>query len=145
MTDWREANAELLARPHNKKRMIINHRLVREGDGNADEIFALEAALHSPDWRGGRLAACDRLDRLVYKPKQTVILPGDGDPCPECSMPTEIREHVAITEKLLAQPRYSSRWFLCRNWRCGTIIFPECFEVVRTSSVDDENKTASTI
>jgi hypothetical protein len=134
MSDWREANAELLARPHNKKRMIINHRLVREGDGNAEEVFALEAALSSGDWRGERSTACRRLDRLVYKPKQTVILPGDGDPCPECSMPTEIREHVAITDKLLAQHRYSSRWFLCRDWRCGTIVFPERFEVVRPPS-----------
>jgi hypothetical protein len=27
------------------------------------------------------------------------IIPGDGDPCPRCLQPTEIREHIEITER----------------------------------------------
>ena len=34
--DWREVNAALLARPHNKNRLVIRGRLIRACDGNSD-------------------------------------------------------------------------------------------------------------
>jgi len=46
------------------------------------------------------------------------IVPGDGDPCPRCGQPTQIREHKAITERLLERPSYYSRWFMCTNATC---------------------------
>src|SRR5258705_2577691 len=118
--DWRVENAELLATPSGKKRMIINHRLIREGDGNAEEMFAMETALKSERWRGGRSAALERLGKLAAKDKNTVILPGDGEPCSRCSSPTEIREHVTITPKLLKQSCYFTRWYICD--KCDVVI-----------------------
>lgn len=33
--------------------------------------------------------------------KKYIIVPGDGDPCPRCHLPTEIREHAkALREKV---------------------------------------------
>jgi hypothetical protein len=46
------------------------------------------------------------------------IVPGDGDPCPRCGRPTEIREHVSITERELGRPFYYSQRFNCTNKQC---------------------------
>jgi hypothetical protein len=130
--DWREVNAALLARPHNKNRLVIRGRLIRTCDGNSDEIFSLITALRSPEWRGSRQTARDWLDHLVAKPKDAVIVPGDGDPCTSCGMPTEIREHVAITkEELTRRTRYFVRWFYCAQ--CDEVIWPERYAVSNLS------------
>jgi hypothetical protein len=64
-------------------------------------------------------------------PKKTIIVAGDGDPCPRCARPTQIREHVAVTDKQLAKPYYFSRWFVCTNADCKTtLIMAERFRVV---------------
>jgi hypothetical protein len=56
---------------------------------------------------------------------------GDGDPCPRCKQPTEIREHASIGPTQLAKPFYFARWFLCVNPDCPTtIIHAERFKVV---------------
>jgi hypothetical protein len=53
------------------------------------------------------------------KRTQYVVVEGDGDPCPRCGQPTQIREHDAFREHL-AQPLYYTRWFCCRNPKCKT-------------------------
>jgi hypothetical protein len=69
--------------------------------------------------------------------RNSVVVAGSGDPCPRCGCPTQIREHGAITDKLLAQPFYHSRWFVCRNHRCRTsTITPDRFRVFR----DDQTR-----
>jgi hypothetical protein len=50
--------------------------------------------------------------------KYYIVVGNDGDVCPRCGRPTEIREHAVITEKLLRQPSYYSRWFYCINPNC---------------------------
>src|SRR5262245_6923748 len=58
------------------------------------------------------------------------IVDGYGDACPRCGRKTQIREHVAITERELAKPFYYSRWFKCLNPHCKTtLIMPEKFRV----------------
>jgi transposase len=42
------------------------------------------------------------------KNKRYLIVAGDGDPCPRCGKPTQIREHDAITAKHLALFRAGS-------------------------------------
>jgi hypothetical protein len=51
----------------------------------------------------------------------------DGIPCPRCGEPTAPRQHDAITPKLLRQPYYYARWFVCVNPQCQTtmIMRPE--------------------
>ena len=59
-----------------------------------------------------------------------IVVGENGDPCPRCGKPTEIREHRAITEKELRRPFYYSRWFYCTNRHCRTkLIMPSRFIV----------------
>jgi hypothetical protein len=61
-----------------------------------------------------------------------VVIEGDGDPCPRCGLPTEIREHAAITDKHLAQPFHYTRWFHCTRPECATKgIRPDRYRVFR--------------
>ena len=46
---------------------------------------------------------------------KTIVIPGDGDPCPRCGMPMEIREHNGVGDKQLRKPFYYARWFCCTN------------------------------
>jgi hypothetical protein len=66
------------------------------------------------------------------KKKHFVVIAGDGDPCPRCGRPTQIREHPEITDKQLRQPFYYSRWFNCINPTCKTtLVMPDRFRVFR--------------
>lgn len=73
------------------------------------------------------------------KREHYLVVGNDGDPCPTCGRPTEIREHDAITEKQLLQESYYSRWFICTNPNCRTKrILPERYIVwnARSSAWD---------
>ena len=64
------------------------------------------------------------------KKKRSVVVEGDGDPCPRCGQPTQLREHVEVTAKHLAQPFYYRRWFNCTNRNCRTkLIMPNRYVV----------------
>jgi len=72
-----------------------------------------------------------------YKAKgrngKTIIIPGDGDPCPRCGVPTQIREHDGIGDKQQRQPFYYARWFCCMNQSCKTtLVMPECYKVMNS-------------
>jgi hypothetical protein len=49
-----------------------------------------------------------------------LVIPGDGDPCPRCGRPMQIREHPQITAKHRRQPFHYSRWFCCIHDDCKT-------------------------
>jgi hypothetical protein len=59
-----------------------------------------------------------------HKPRsrkgKTIVIPGDGDPCPRCGLPMEIHEHDSIGDKQLRQSSYYKRWFCCTNNSCKT-------------------------
>lgn len=63
--------------------------------------------------------------------KSYVVISDDGGvPCPRCGRPTQVREHAAITDKLLRQPYYFSRWFRCLYRDCKvTLIMVEKYKV----------------
>jgi hypothetical protein len=46
--------------------------------------------------------------------------PGNGIKCPRCGERTQQRRHATITAKLLAQPFYYQRWFVCTFPYCKT-------------------------
>lgn len=60
--------------------------------------------------------------RVPPRVRRYAVIGDDGDPCPRCEMPTQIRQHIEITEKHLNQPYYYSRWFFCTNQRCRTTL-----------------------
>jgi len=59
--------------------------------------------------------------------KKSIVIPGDGDPCPRCGEPMQIREY----EKQLHQPPFYNRWFCCMNKTCKTkLVMPARFKMV---------------
>ena len=74
-----------------------------------------------------------RNDATKFRGRSHVVVGHDGVPCPGCGKATEIREHAAITEKILYQPSYYRRWFYCANPSCKvTTHVNPAFRVVRT-------------
>jgi len=62
----------------------------------------------------------------------------DGDPCPRCGQPTQIREHVEIGPRQLRQQFYYSRWFYCNNMNCkATLIMPPRYIIENAVSQDN--------
>jgi hypothetical protein len=50
-----------------------------------------------------------------------VVIPGDGDPCPRCGKPMQIREY-AFKEKQERRASFYTRWFCCMNETCKTTL-----------------------
>lgn len=62
--------------------------------------------------------------------KQTVVIPGDGDPCPRCGRPMEIRERGSVRDNVSRQPFYYTRWFCCMHADCKTnMVMPERYKI----------------
>jgi hypothetical protein len=60
-----------------------------------------------------------------------VVIPGNGDPCPRCGVPMQIREYYEVTKKKLRQSYFYTRWFCCMNKRCRTtLVMPERYKVM---------------
>jgi len=53
--------------------------------------------------------------------KLCVVIPGDGDPCPRCGEPMQIREY-AFKEKQERRASFYTRWFCCMNETCKTTL-----------------------
>jgi hypothetical protein len=62
------------------------------------------------------------------KRKKFIVIPGDGDPCPRCGGPMQVREF----EEQLPQPSTYTRWFCCMNKTCKTtLVMPARYKVIR--------------
>lgn len=73
------------------------------------------------------------------KPRHKIV-GNDGDPCPRCGRPTQIREHIEIRPKQLAQPYYYSRWFYCAHTACETNqIMPPRYQVFQTPTPEAQD------
>jgi len=60
--------------------------------------------------------------------KKCVVIPGDGDPCPRCGNPMQIREYEEKEERC---PSFYTRWFCCMNKACKTsLVMPLRYKVV---------------
>jgi hypothetical protein len=65
------------------------------------------------------------------KRKKCIVVSGDGDLCPRCGKPMQIREYEGIDEKQLHQPSFYTRWFCCMNKTCKTtLVMPTRYKVV---------------
>jgi hypothetical protein len=51
-----------------------------------------------------------------------VVIAGDGDPCPRCGRPMQIREHRGVGSEQLRKRYYYRRWFCCMHGDCRTTI-----------------------
>ena len=50
--------------------------------------------------------------RAKRKRKKCLVIPGDGDLCPRCGEPMQIREYDGVDEELPRNP-FFTRWFCC--------------------------------
>jgi hypothetical protein len=65
------------------------------------------------------------------KRKKCIVIARDGDPCPRCGKPMQIRKYDAIDEQQLRQPSFYTRWFCCMNKACKTtLVMPTRYKVV---------------
>jgi len=72
------------------------------------------------------------------------IIGHNGPPCHRCNRPTEIREHIQVTERELAKSSYYSRWFKCTNRDCTTtMIMPAEFIVRNERGAKDDTMKVS--
>jgi hypothetical protein len=63
------------------------------------------------------------------------VVPGEGDPCPRCGVPMQIREYNKLTNKHLYRPYFYTRWFCCVNKSCRTtLVMPERYKVRANAS-----------
>jgi len=54
--------------------------------------------------------------------QKRIVIPGDGDPCPRCGIPMQIREYASLNEKQESQMSFYTRWFCCMNKTCKTTL-----------------------
>jgi hypothetical protein len=63
--------------------------------------------------------------------RKPIVIPGNGDPCPRCGVPMQIREYDEVTKKKLRQLYFYTRWFCCMNKSCRTtLVMPERHKVI---------------
>ena len=64
------------------------------------------------------------------------VVPGEGDPCPRCGVPMQIREYNNLTDKHLHWPYFNTRWFCCMNKSCRTtLVMPRRYKVIEPSDI----------
>ena len=62
--------------------------------------------------------------------RKPIVIPGDGDPCPRCGAPMQIREPDGIGDRHQRQLSSYTRWFCCMNKKCKTtLVMPERYKV----------------
>jgi hypothetical protein len=76
---------------------------------------------------------------------RAVVVPGDGDPCPRCGVPMQIREYSNLTDKHLHRPYFYTRWFCCMNKSCRTtLVMPERYKVMNPVMLCDALENGTT-
>jgi hypothetical protein len=63
--------------------------------------------------------------------QKCIVIPGDGDACPRCGKPMQIREYDGMDQQQLRQSSFYTRWFCCLNKACKTtLVMPARYKVV---------------
>jgi hypothetical protein len=64
------------------------------------------------------------------KRKKSIVIPGNGDPCPRCGNSMQIREYAGENEKQVRGASFYTRWFCCMNKNCKTtLVMPARYKV----------------
>jgi hypothetical protein len=62
--------------------------------------------------------------------QKPIVIPGDGDPCPRCGVPMQIREPAGVGDRQQRQLFSYTRWFCCMNKQCKTtLVMPARYKV----------------
>jgi hypothetical protein len=85
------------------------------------------------------LIMSEHMTKKMRQRDRAVVVPGDGDPCPRCDMPMQIREYSNLTDKHSHRPCFYTRWFCCMNKNCRTtLVMPERYKVMNPLTLNDE-------
>jgi hypothetical protein len=63
----------------------------------------------------------EHMKKKMRQRDRAVVVPGDGDPCPRCGVPMQMREYSNSTNQYLRRPYFYTRWFCCMNKSCDLI------------------------
>jgi hypothetical protein len=64
------------------------------------------------------------------KRRKSIVIPGDGDPCPRCGETMQIREPAGVGDRQQRQLFSYTRWFCCMNKQCKTtLVMPARYKV----------------
>jgi hypothetical protein len=93
---------------------------------------SLPASLSSSDdfeIGSNQIVALRRKSRDM-KRRKPIVIPGDGDPCPRCGVPMQIREPDGIGDRQRRQRVFYTRWFCGMNKQCKTtLVMPARYKV----------------
>jgi hypothetical protein len=107
-----DANVETAANPAGRAAIFI---LV------CAENLDSAISVHYGDWVGREMK------RRRRKP---IVILGDGDSCPRCGVPMQIREPDRIDDRQRHQHFFYTRWFCCMNRQCKTtLVMPVRYKV----------------
>ena len=59
----------------------------------------------------------------MSKIQKHIVVENKDEKCPRCGVLAEAREHNGLSEKILRQSVYYTKWFNCRNRDCKTSTF----------------------
>jgi hypothetical protein len=54
--------------------------------------------------------------------KKSIIIAGEGDPCPRCGKPMQIRAYADVVYEQLRATSFYTRWFCCMDKTCKTTL-----------------------
>jgi len=64
--------------------------------------------------------------------QKPIVIPGEGDPCPRCGVPMQIREPDGIGDRQRRQSFFYTRWFCCMDKQCKTtLVMPARYRVMK--------------
>jgi hypothetical protein len=87
------------------------------------KIASLEAKLAKPQ---PHIAHAQQIKRQCQEGSTTIIVDGEGDPCPRCGRPMQTKEHAIEPKHKL----HYRRWYVCLHTDCQTRqVMPERFKV----------------
>ena len=77
------------------------------------------------------LIMSEHMKKKMRQRDRAVVVPGNGDPCPRCGVPMQIREYSNSTNQYLRRPYFYTRWFCCLNNSCRTtMVMPERYKIM---------------
>jgi hypothetical protein len=75
-------------------------------------------------------ARCPKDGVEIVNPNMLPPRSNEGDPCPRCCVPMQIREPESIGDRQQRQLFSYTRWFCCMNKQCKTtLVMPARYKV----------------
>jgi hypothetical protein len=123
-----------------------NNRAIADAAHNSNNRIAIGALIQVKTPQGASFRVTGSAMRKKKRQRnRAVVVRGDGDPCPRCGVPMQIREYSNLTDKDLHRPYFYTRWFCCMNKSCRTtLVMPERYKVMNPAMLGDALEKGTT-